>query len=252
MLPFYRYMVIWKDLYTVYGGFVNWTYEGLGILSFTNELWSDDQMYPERSKVAGGKLADGDKQRRFFDDKLLAGAGYIDWHEVEHPLYGKVEVGGWRKDTGRVPPSFLIEEMLHRNALFCVAHAAAMPEITLEEPQLVDLGDGVKALDITVRNLRAIPTRTAQAAVKKLGALDMVSVEGKDVEVLAAGVRSDRFRPDRIELVERDPARVRLERGIPSRGEVRLRYFLRGEGRNVTVTWQGDKAKRVRRDIPID
>jgi hypothetical protein len=43
-----------------------------------------------------------------------------------------------------------------------------------------------------------------------------------------------------------------LERGIPSRGEVRLRYFLRGEGRNVTVTWQGDKAKRVRRDIPID
>ena len=252
MLPFYRYMVIWKDLYTVYGGFVNWTYEGLGILSFTNELWSDDQMYPERSKVAGGKLADGDKQRRFFDDKLLAGAGYIDWHEVEHPLYGKVEVGGWRKDTGRVPPSFLIEEMLHRNALFCVAHAAAMPEITIEEPQLVDLGDGVKALDITVRNLRAIPTRTAQAAVKKLGALDVVSLEGKNVEVLAAGVRSDRFRPDRIELVERDPARVRLERGIPSRGEVRLRYFLRGEGRNVTVTWQGDKAKRVRRDIPID
>ena len=37
-------MVIWKDLYTVYGGFVTWTYEGLGILSFTNELWSGRQL----------------------------------------------------------------------------------------------------------------------------------------------------------------------------------------------------------------
>lgn len=252
MLPFYRYMTIWKDLYTVYGGFVNWTYEGLGILSFTNELWNDDQMYPERSKVSGGKLADGEKQRRFFDDKLLSGAGYVDWHEVDHPLYGKVEVGGWRKDTGRVPPSFLVEEMVHRNALFCIAHAAAMPEVSIEEPQLVDLGDGVKALDVVVRNKRAIPTRTAQAAAKRIGAMDVVSLEGKDVEVLASGVRSDRFRPDRIDLVEREPALVRLEEGVPGRGEVRLRFFLRGEGRKVVVAWKGEKARAVRREIPID
>jgi hypothetical protein len=33
---------------------------------------------------------------------------------------------------------------------------------------------------------------------------------------------------------------------------VRLRYFLRGEGRKVTITWQGDKGKRVQREIPID
>ena len=32
MLPFYRYMIIHADLYTVHGGFVNWTSEGLGIV----------------------------------------------------------------------------------------------------------------------------------------------------------------------------------------------------------------------------
>ncbi|MEM7518335.1 MAG: M14 family metallopeptidase, partial [Planctomycetota bacterium] len=34
MLPFYRYMIIWKDLYSVFGGFATWGYEGLGIISF--------------------------------------------------------------------------------------------------------------------------------------------------------------------------------------------------------------------------
>ena len=252
MLPFYRYMVIWKDLYTVYGGFVTWTYEGLGILSFTNELWNDDLMFPERSKVAGGPLASGDKQRRWFDDKLLSGAGFVDWRAVDHPVHGKVEVGGWRKDVGRVPPSFLIEEMLHRNALFCIAHAAAMPEVSIEEPQMLDLGDGLKALDIVVRNKRAIPTRTAQAKKHKLGLMDTISLEGKGVEVLAAGVRGDRFRPDRIELAERDPAVLRLEQGIPGRGEVRVRFYLRGEGRRAAIWWRGEKGRDVRREVPLD
>ena len=44
MIPFYRNMVIWRDLYSVHGGFVNWTYEHRGIFSFTNELWNTDQM----------------------------------------------------------------------------------------------------------------------------------------------------------------------------------------------------------------
>jgi hypothetical protein len=151
-----------------------------------------------------------------------------------------------------VPPSFLIEEMLHRNALFCIAHAEAMPEVSIEEPQLLDLGDGLKALDVVVRNKRAIPTRTAQAAKRRIGLMDSISLEGKDVEVLAAGVRGDRFRPDRIELAEREPAVLRLEQGIPGRGEVRVRFYLRGEGRRATLWWRGEKARDARRDVPLD
>ncbi|MFM8816933.1 MAG: peptidase M14, partial [Phycisphaerales bacterium] len=41
MLPFYRPMVIHKDLYTVHGGAVNWLAEGLGVISLTNELWTE-------------------------------------------------------------------------------------------------------------------------------------------------------------------------------------------------------------------
>ncbi len=51
MLPFYRYMVIWKDLYSVFGGFTTWAYEDLGIISFTNEMWNTDQYFPDKTEA---------------------------------------------------------------------------------------------------------------------------------------------------------------------------------------------------------
>ncbi|MBK7876963.1 MAG: hypothetical protein IPJ77_14665 [Planctomycetes bacterium] len=247
MLPFYKYMVIWKDLYTVWGGFVNWTYEGLGIVSFTNELWNDDQYFQSAPKPVEG----GEKERRWFDDKLLQRAGFVDWHPYEHPLYGKVELGGYRKDVGRVPPTFLIEEMLHRNALFCLEHAKAMPKVVLGEVVVTELGDGVKAIDLIARNLHAIPTRTAMAARAKTGVPDTFTLQGKGLTVLAGGVRSDRFRPERIELQEKNPERLLRERGVGSRGELRLRWLVRGKADKAVVTYEGEKARKVELEIKL-
>ena len=44
MLPFYDPMTVHEDLYTVHGGEDGFTYDGLGIISFTNELWTDKRM----------------------------------------------------------------------------------------------------------------------------------------------------------------------------------------------------------------
>jgi hypothetical protein len=237
MLPFYRYMVIWKDLYTVYGGFATWGYEGLGIISFTNELWSSDQQWGD------GKNKPEPRERWWFDDKLLQGGGFVAWHPFVHPFYGDVEIGGFRKDVGRVPPTFMIEEMLHRNAMFNVLHAKAMPLVVITEPVVTELGDGVLTVDVVFRNLHAIPTRTAQAAKRKIGEPDAFTIAGSGVEVLAGGFRTDRWRPERVELAEREPARLLREQGIGSRGEVRVRWFVRGRGDRATVSWQGEKAR---------
>ena len=137
MLPFYRSMVIWKDLYEVHGGFVNWCAEGLGIVSFTNELWSGEQYFAERGE-GGLEFADGNERRLKFDDLLLFGETWVDWHPVPHPKWGTVEVGGFRKMTGRVPPPFMIQEMLHRNAAFCVFHASQMPRLAADPPEVAD------------------------------------------------------------------------------------------------------------------
>ncbi len=245
MLPFYRYMIIAKDLYTVFGGFATWTYEGLGIISFTNELWTNDRNSPD------DRLGSDRAEQLWFDDHLLQGAGFVDWHAYDHPLYGEVEIGGFRKDVGRVPPSFLIEEMLHRNAMFCLRHARAMPSIVFEPTVLTDLGDGVTAIDVTVRNDHAIPTRTARAAEQGIGSPDLFTIEGENVEVLAGGFRSDRFRPERISLAEREPERLVRESGIGGRQTLRIRWFVSGSG-TVRIRHLSEKSRDAEVEISLD
>jgi hypothetical protein len=239
MLPFYRYMVIWKDLYSVFGGFVTWTYEGLGIISFTNELWTRQRSFPQEGRQAP-------EDPHWFDDHLLSGAGFVDWHAFDHPLYGPIEIGGFKKDVGRVPPTFLMEEMLHRNAMFCLAHAEAMPDVTMSEPVLTDLGGGTFAVDLVLRNRRLIPTRTTRASEQGIGTPNLVTLHGQRVEVLASGVRTDRYRPEAMELTEKQPHRILLEEGVPSLGEVRLRFFVRGDG-DFQVRYGAYKARTVLR-----
>lgn len=252
MLPFYRYMVIWKDLYTVFGGFVNWTYEGLGIISFTNELWSESLKNPGQEEGAGRGSGRGERDgEQWWDDKLLSGAGFVPWKAYEHPLYGEVEIGGYRKDVGRVPPSFMIEEMLHRNAMFCLLHAEAMPKVELSEAVVTDLGGGTRAVDVIVRNLHSIPTRTAMAAERKMGRPDVLTLSGEGIEVLAGGFRTDRFRPERIELQDHEPGRIVTENGIDGRDEVRVRWIVSGAG-EAKITFAGEKFRNVERELVLE
>ena len=128
MIPFYRNFVIHRDLYDVHGGFVNWTYEHLGIFSFSNELWANDQLLgaapaPGAQGLARAVGADGEADQLFANDKLLFGSGYKEWKPAKHPLYGDIEIGGFVKESQRVPPTFMIEELCHRNAAFVIYHA---------------------------------------------------------------------------------------------------------------------------------
>jgi hypothetical protein len=151
-------MVIWKDLYEVHG-FVNWAAEGLGIISFTNEMWNDDQYFgPPRP---GAEEQKDNAKRLEFDDRLLFGETWVPWHNVPHPKYGTVEVGGYKKMTSRVPPTFMIEEMLHRNAAFCVYHASQMPKLVADRPRIDPAPGGANYVTIEIRDDHWIPTRTA-------------------------------------------------------------------------------------------
>ena len=244
MLPFYRYMIIWRDLYSVFGGFVNWTYEGLGIISFTNELWTRSRNSPD------DRLPGGSEGRHWFDDHLLMSAGFVEWHEVEHPDLGTVEVGGFKKDIGRVPPTFLMEEELHRNALFCIRHAEEMAIVAIGEPEVSDLGGGLTAIDVVFENERLIPTRTALAASKGIGRPDVLGITGDGIEVLVGGIRSDVLRPERLDFQELEPAYLLREDGIGSHERLRVRWIVRGSG-EVTLSFEGEKAIDVTRTFSL-
>jgi zinc carboxypeptidase len=241
MLPFYRYMVIWEDLYTVHGGFVNWTYEGLGMFSFTNELWSRSQQY-NRTNPTG--LSELDPSMAF-NDSVLLGDTYVDWHEYEHPLYGTIEIGGYKRQSGRVAPSFLIEEMIHRNAMFCARHAEEIAQVSLREPTVEDLGEGLYRVRITLENSALIPSRSAMAAENHIGTPDIVTFDGDNIEVLAGGTMPDRWRDERFQPVASEPHRLRLNNGVPGSstgpGTLKLAWLVRGTG-PYTIRYQAVQA----------
>ncbi|RKY20857.1 MAG: peptidase M14 [Planctomycetota bacterium] len=240
ILPHYRYLVIFKDLYDVHGGFVTWTHEGLGIISFTNELWNSDQLFG-RSPARGEA---GERERLFFDDHLMLGETFVDWHEVEHPQYGTVEVGGAQKMTGRTPPAFMIEEMLHRNAAFCMFHAAQLPKLEAVSLEVEHGAGGSRIVTASFRNLAGIPTRTAVSADKGIGRPDLVSIEGDGLVVVAGGPGAGRFDLTEFDAVEHEPARLRLDRGVEGHGTQRLRWVVTGSG-PFTVTYDSVHGGRV-------
>jgi hypothetical protein len=280
LLPFYRYMIIHADLYTVHGGFVNWLAEGLGIVSFTNELWSEGRRMlggtaseaggadetgggpgggmgaggGARGGGRGGAGTGGDDVRQRWLDRMLFGQTQVDWTEFHHPLHGKVLIGGNTKWASRIPPPFMLEEEMHRNFAFTMFHADAMPLLRFNDVIVRKLGDTAPALweiTIEIENEKIIPTRTAWAAQQEIGMPDRLTLSGTGVAVVTSGTVSDRF--DRtLEPVEHKKETIVVERGIPGEGRSTFRYIVTGsEGAKATLRYAAQKAREIERALEL-
>ena len=104
ILPYYDYLVVWRGLYTVHGGSIDWTNDGLGIVSFSNELWNGGQYYnsPLLQQQQGdpSQPISGQRSSFFFDDFLEFGDQYVEWAPFDHPDFGAVEMGGSGRHRG--------------------------------------------------------------------------------------------------------------------------------------------------------
>lgn len=243
MLPYYRYMVIYRDLYTVHGGFVTWTAEGLGITSFTNEMWSDGKYFQR-------DVEDPDEEQTWiWRDKLAFGQTFSEFKEVEHPFYGKVLIGGPNKWARRNTPTFMLEEECHRNFAFTMFHASCMPELEFGRREVKRLGEGVWQVTLEVKNRQLIPTRLGIAAARRIGLPDLLTVEG--VEVLASG-RLDGWFDREMDDHGREPGRVLVDDGIPGRGMRLFRFIVRGaEGETARVKYEAEKARTVEMEVEL-
>jgi hypothetical protein len=85
----------------------------------------------------------------------------------------------------------------------------------------------------------------------KIGTPDRFLLVSDDVEVLAGGFRSDRFRPEQIELQEHEPARLVREEGVGSREKLRLRWIVRGQG-GALIRYEGEKGMDAQRLVAIE
>ena len=256
MLPFYRYLVIWSGLYTVHGGVTDWTNDTLGILSFSNELWNGGQYFTspelkEQQREPGSPIAPR-VANYFFNDHLEFGDQLTEWTEFEHPQFGKVEVGGgFKKTFGRIPPRFMNEELCHRNMAFTLYQADEMPQVTLGDTKVEKLGDGVYKVWVDISNDKIAPTILAKAAANNVVPPDLLTLDGKGVEILSAAWVPSKFRPGIAQSIDqRDLKRIIVRNGQPGRTTRTLQYLLKGSG-SVTVKYASLKGGTAQKAIVL-
>ena len=260
ILPFYRYLVIWSGLYTVHGGFIDWTNDGLGVISFSNELWSGEQYFSspnlkEQQASPSSPIAPA-VSRYYFDKYLEFGQEFQPWKPFKHPQFGEVEIGGaWRKFQGRVPPRFMSEELCHRNMAFSLYQADEMPMIRMGETGVEKLGGDVYRVFVDITNPKVGPTIMAKAAQTSVVRPDLLTIDGKNAEVLSAGFIDNKeifkVRPSVTPLIDqKDLKRILVRNGFPGKTTRTLVYLVRGSGA-VTVTYDSVKGGKAAKTVNL-
>lgn len=234
LIPGYRYLVVYKDLYSAYGGELDWFYGGRGIFTYSNELWTPYLMF--------NKEASQDNATYQFDRFLLFQDAFIDWHEYNHPQYGKIEIGGFKKNFGRAHPGFLLESDAHRNMAFTIYHCYHTPKLQVDTIMEKDLGDGLKEITAVISNSRLMPTHSSQDLKFKIERPDYITLSGPKV---LAGMVVDN--PDlNITTEQRNNPQTIEVQNIPGLNDITVRWIVQGSGK-YTVTVDSRKGGTVSR-----
>jgi hypothetical protein len=148
----------------------------------------------------------------------------VNWQEYDHPQFGKIEVGGFKKNFGRLHPGFLMEQDAHRNSSFTILHAYHTPKLSVMDVKEKDLGSGLKEITATIYNERLIPTHSSQDIKYKIERPDYVSISGAKV-IAGFVVENEDF--NKLKEQKINPEKIEVE-NIPGMGAVKVRWVVSG------------------------
>jgi hypothetical protein len=257
----YDYIILWSELYPVWGGFIDFTHDMLGIYSFSNELWTSRADFDGDGEVS-------EEEDEFFDRYIDMDNKAVRMHEIDHPQLGKVTIDrDITKLSGRVPPSWLIEEMCHRNMAFCLLHAWEMPLPVIKKVSTEKLEGNTYRVKVAIYNERLMPTMSQAAVTNLVQRPDILSIDG-NVKVLAAGVdqsaslpagiprrflRFLRMRPGGSSLSfidQKDLKNLKLTSGLRGRSEVEYHFLVEGKG-EITVKLDCAKGGKHNKSVTL-
>lgn len=217
MIPGYKLLTIWQDLYTVYGGELDWFHGAMGCFVFSNELWTPYMLFYDTAQV----------DQYEFDRLLLFEDAFVPWQKINHPVYGEIETGGFARNFGRLHPGFLLESDAHRNAAFCIYNAWQSPKLEVSNVAVKKLKGGLTEVSATVENKRMMPTHSASNLKYRIDPPDYITIEGGTV--LAGMIVRDKDLNLNDEQ-KKDPGRLEIA-NIPGYGRVNVKWIVRGGNR---------------------
>jgi len=154
------------------GGFDTWTYEHVGVFSWTVEFWSPmKQAGIEKFKFMDWyrehPIEDDLKLLKWNDD-ILKGRGYVDWYAYKHPQLGNVELGGWDfMNMWTNPPLEFLEKEIGPFPDWIVWHALISPRLVLRETRVTSLGVDSYRVRLVVQNEGWLPTYVTKKALER-------------------------------------------------------------------------------------
>jgi hypothetical protein len=154
------------------GGFDTWTYEHVGIFSWTVEFWSPlKQAGIEKFKFIDWYRehpVEDDLKLLKWNDEVLKGKGYVDWYEYKHPQLGKVELGGWDfMNMWTNPPVEFLEKEICAFPEWVVWHALISPRLVPLETNVTALGKDSYRIRFVIQNEGWLPTYVTKKALER-------------------------------------------------------------------------------------
>ena len=260
IVPGYRYLVSWKDLYSTYGDFTDFTDNVVGSYGFVGELFvTESETYrpPPKPGAAATPAADvmdmmggsndQERERLKFNDNVAQGDLYKPWKPFRHPQFGDIEIGGWVKMSSRLPHPFMLNDLVHRNASAVLFAASQTPVISLDVLPPVRAGADLYRVRVRVVNGGSIPSLSYNAVQRKLHPQDMLKVSGPAVKVVAGG----RVTGLPIETVTYKANRPELQfLQVPGDGKLEFEFLVSGKG-ELTVAYQSLKAGKAAKTVAL-
>jgi len=188
---------------------------------------------------------EGEQKDEFkFDKLLLFNEAFLEWKEFNHPQFGKIEIGGFKKQVGRIPPSFLLEEECHRNMAFTLFNASLLPSLSVEEINRVSLGKDLYRVTAVIRNSKQLPTKLDVDVQNKLTRADWIYLKGP--KVVTGGIKKDRFA---VEFAEQkhNPQRLEVPR-IEGNSFLFVTWIVKGKDK-ITVEVDSEKGGKTSKQL---
>jgi hypothetical protein len=147
------------------------------------------------------------------------------------------------------------EELCHRNMAFSLYQADEMPLIKIGEASLDKVGGDVYRVFVDFTNPKVAPTIMARAAQNNLVRPDLLTLEGKNAEVIAASFIDNKelykIKPSVAQLIDqKDLKRILVRNGQAGKTTRTVMYLVKGTGA-VTVTYDSVKGGQTSKTINL-
>jgi murein tripeptide amidase MpaA len=237
------------------GGFDNWTYDHIGVYSWTVEFWSPmKQAGIEKFKFIDWYREhplDDDLKLIKWNDVVLKGKGYVNWYAYKHPQLGEVELGGWDfLNMWTNPPLEFLEKEISPFPDWIVWHVLISPRLVLREVKVTSLGADSYRVRLVIQNEGWLPTYVTKKALEKKLTRGVIA---EIVLPKGASLQSGKEREELGELEGRAYKTAFADEAEESTNErVKVEWVVKAKkGKKVKLLAKHDRAGVVREEVVL-